>query len=102
LTALRQPVSGILSPAGHCHEYLHELTNFPHAKYDDQADSTSQGLDWFKQSNTKGVLGLNEFFKQETARLRAAGRRSISDSPVLNRAVALREWDRQRGRFGNR
>jgi len=26
-------------------EYLHELTNFPNAKYDDQADSTSQALD---------------------------------------------------------
>ncbi|HXP68601.1 MAG TPA: phage terminase large subunit [Candidatus Dormibacteraeota bacterium] len=30
-------------------EYLHELANFPNAKYDDQADSTSQALDWFKQ-----------------------------------------------------
>jgi hypothetical protein len=26
-------------------EYLHELTTFPSAKYDDQADSTSQALD---------------------------------------------------------
>jgi predicted phage terminase large subunit-like protein len=30
-------------------EYLHELATFPKGKYDDQADSTSQGLDWFKQ-----------------------------------------------------
>ncbi|MGH2396721.1 MAG: phage terminase large subunit, partial [bacterium] len=30
-------------------EYLHELTTFPKSKYDDQADSTSQALDWLKQ-----------------------------------------------------
>ena len=29
--------------------YLHELTTFPKSKYDDQADSTSQALDWQKQ-----------------------------------------------------
>ncbi len=81
--------------------YLHELTSFPNAKYDDQADSTSQALDWFKQSNTKGRLGLHEYFRQETARLQAAGR-PISDSPAINRGAALREWDRQLGRFGNR
>jgi predicted phage terminase large subunit-like protein len=31
-------------------EYLHELTTFPNAKYDDQADSTSQALAWIKQA----------------------------------------------------
>ena len=82
-------------------EHLHELTNFPNAKYGDQADSTSQALDWFKQSNTKGVLGLHEYFKQETARMRAAGR-PISDSPALNRGAPLRERDRRLGRFGDR
>jgi predicted phage terminase large subunit-like protein len=30
-------------------KYLHELTSFPRAKFDDQVDSTSQALDWFKQ-----------------------------------------------------
>ena len=29
-------------------EYIHELTSFPSCKYDDQADSTSQALDWVK------------------------------------------------------
>jgi predicted phage terminase large subunit-like protein len=29
-------------------DYLHELTSFPKGKYDDQADSTSQALDWVK------------------------------------------------------
>ena len=30
-------------------EYLHEMTVFPKGKYDDQADSTAQFLDWFKK-----------------------------------------------------
>ena len=29
-------------------EYLHELTIFPNGRFDDQADSTSQSLDWAK------------------------------------------------------
>jgi hypothetical protein len=82
-------------------EYLHELTSFPNAKYDDQADSTSQALDWFKQSD-KGVLGVNLYYRQEAAKLLAAGGRPISDSPLTNRGAALREWDRRLGRFGNR
>jgi hypothetical protein len=30
-------------------QYLHELTAFPNAKHDDQADSTAQMLDCFKE-----------------------------------------------------
>jgi predicted phage terminase large subunit-like protein len=30
--------------------YVHELITFPYSNHDDQADSTSQFLDWFKQS----------------------------------------------------
>ncbi|MGA8311038.1 MAG: phage terminase large subunit, partial [Terriglobales bacterium] len=30
-------------------EYVHELSAFPNGKYDDQADSTSQALDWVKE-----------------------------------------------------
>ena len=33
-------------------EYLHELTTFPKGKNDDQADSTSQALDWFKNNSS--------------------------------------------------
>jgi predicted phage terminase large subunit-like protein len=29
--------------------YIHELTTFPNGKHDDQADSTSQALDWVKE-----------------------------------------------------
>ncbi len=39
--------------------YVHELTTFPGAKYDDQADSTSQAFDWLKQgTHVYGVLDL--------------------------------------------
>ena len=34
-------------------EYLHELTTFPKGKNDDQADSTSQALDWFKNKQRR-------------------------------------------------
>ena len=30
-------------------DYLHELSAFPNGRYDDQADSTSQALDWIKR-----------------------------------------------------
>ncbi|MGC2195342.1 MAG: phage terminase large subunit [Terriglobales bacterium] len=29
--------------------YIHELVTFPNGKFDDQVDSTSQALDWFKK-----------------------------------------------------
>jgi predicted phage terminase large subunit-like protein len=53
-------------------EFLHELTTFPKGKYDDQADSTSQALDWLKNNFTHGVYGLLEYWKQETERIKAA------------------------------
>jgi len=45
-------------------EYIHELTTFPNARFDDQADSTSQGLDWFKQNSNTRDYGLIEYYKQ--------------------------------------
>jgi hypothetical protein len=53
-------------------EYLHELVVFPNGKYDDQADSTSQALDWFKNNSTKGVYGVLEYEKREAERTKAA------------------------------
>ncbi len=54
-------------------EYLHELASFPNGRHDDQVDSTSQALDWFKQGCLKKkpwveVLDVNNadrFFKDE-------------------------------------
>jgi predicted phage terminase large subunit-like protein len=48
--------------------YLQELTTFPACKYDDQADSTSQALDWVKQ-NTH-VYGVLEYHRQLQLRAR--------------------------------
>jgi predicted phage terminase large subunit-like protein len=44
-------------------EYLHEFATFPKGKYDDQADSTSQALDWFKQPYH--YHGLLELWRQQ-------------------------------------
>lgn len=44
-------------------EYLHELSTFPNGKYDDQVDSTSQALDWFKSSSSSDRLGFIEYLK---------------------------------------
>jgi predicted phage terminase large subunit-like protein len=35
---------------------LHELATFPRSKYDDQADSISQALDWMKQRDTRSEV----------------------------------------------
>jgi hypothetical protein len=44
-------------------EYLHELTTFPNGKFDDQADSTSQALDWYKKNGSWG--GIFALWKEE-------------------------------------
>ena len=45
-------------------EYMHELAGFPNGKYDDQADSTSQALDWFKQSSMDSQYGVLDLFQR--------------------------------------
>ena len=74
-------------------EYLHELTSFPKGKYDDQADSTSQALDWFKQQSMRHVHGLIEYWKQEAEKIKAKTGPSFG-SPSITRGELLREWDR--------
>jgi predicted phage terminase large subunit-like protein len=37
-------------------EYLHELATFPNGAHDDQADSTSQALDWAKNQSAPGYM----------------------------------------------
>jgi predicted phage terminase large subunit-like protein len=46
--------------------YLHELATFPNGKHDDQADSTSQALDWSKQWPSR--LPLEEFHERQLLR----------------------------------
>ena len=47
--------------------YLHELPVFPNGKFDDQVDSTSQALDWFKSSTAQ--FGVLEWFNRELQQL---------------------------------
>jgi len=56
------------SEAGWLAAYLHELTVFPNGKHDDQADSTSQALDWAKQYPAR--LPMEEFHKRQLLRLK--------------------------------
>ncbi len=49
-------------------EYIHELTTFPNAKFDDQTDSTSQALAWTKQRQPG--WGLLEYYCQLTQEIR--------------------------------
>lgn len=43
--------------------YLHEVTTFPNGKHDDQADSTSQALDWVKGQTHR--YALFDYFRRE-------------------------------------
>jgi predicted phage terminase large subunit-like protein len=51
-------------------EYQLELASFPKSKFDDQVDSTSQALDWFKQQRTDSEYGLLELYKREIDQLK--------------------------------
>lgn len=52
-------------------EYLHELVTFPKGRFDDQTDSTSQALDWFKQHFKNYPGGIFEYYRQEAEKVKA-------------------------------
>ncbi|MBZ5501504.1 MAG: phage terminase large subunit, partial [Acidobacteriia bacterium] len=79
-------------------EYLHELASFPKGKYDDQADSTSQALDWFKQKS-KNCGGVHEALRILEAESKSGKPSQLGPGFGFNRRDALLEWDR-RTRFG--
>jgi predicted phage terminase large subunit-like protein len=61
--------------------YLQELTTFPNGKHDDQADSTSQALDWVKQgTHTYPVL---EYMRREALRNGSAIDPALLDDDVF-------------------
>jgi predicted phage terminase large subunit-like protein len=64
--------------------YDHELCGFPWVKKDDQVDSTSQFLAWFRDEGDTG--GLYEYYRQEAEKKRALE----EDRNVLMRAPAGR------------
>ena len=44
-------------------QYVHELATFPNGKHYDQADSTSQALNWFKKRAC--LSGIQQYYKEE-------------------------------------
>ena len=73
-------------------EYLHELTTFPNGTFKEQADSTSQALDWYKRECMTPRYGLFEFYKQEAERIKAGKGRSFGPFSI-SRGEFLRELD---------
>jgi predicted phage terminase large subunit-like protein len=55
-------------------EYLHELTIFPNSKHKDQADSTSQALDWVRQGYWGPGMGIFNYYKKEYEKLVKEGK----------------------------
>jgi predicted phage terminase large subunit-like protein len=79
-------------------EFLQELTTFPRVKHFDQADSTSQLLDWLKGQSTPQYAVAETLKKLYRYGVPTTSARSFppSDSPLINRGAFLREWDRRR------
>jgi len=50
-------------------DYVYELCGFPGLKHDDQVDSTSQFLAWWREEGDPG--GLYHYYEQEAERMRA-------------------------------
>jgi hypothetical protein len=62
-------------------EYLLELTTFPNGKYDDQADSTSQALDWFKNDFANLVYGVLDLARKQKLEMKAQQQAMTSSRP---------------------
>jgi hypothetical protein len=56
---------GILEKSDWLPEFIHEVTTFQNAKYNDQVDSTSQALDWIKHHYIDQEFGLLTVFRRE-------------------------------------
>jgi hypothetical protein len=69
-------------------EYLHELTTFPKGKHDDQADSTSQALDWVRQGDWAAREWRGLFLQARVANLQNIRAR------VAQRNTASNAWER--------
>ncbi len=71
-------------------EYLHEMTIFPNGRFDDQADSTSQALDWAKQQTSASFL--LEVITFETKHTPFASRSHALEGPRWNRVFDDGRW----------
>jgi hypothetical protein len=76
-------------------EYVHEITTFPNAKYDDQADSTSQALAWI--NNQPPRPAALEAVRRELARtLRGNGvPLEIVAARVDSTSEEITEWQKE-------
>ncbi len=76
-------------------EYVHEITTFPNAKYDDQADSTSQALAWI--NNQPPRPAALEVVRRELARtLRGNGvPLEIVAARVDSTPEEITEWQKE-------
>ena len=68
-------------------QYVHELATFPNGKHDDQADSTSQALDWMK-SFPFFEPPIVQFYRKEAEKRKAEQQRTEPDPPPR----LTREW----------
>jgi len=72
-------------------QYLNELTVFPNGRHDDQVDSTSQMLDWFKDGNVPSSnAGIFEYYRQLAGEARASPPRPEPLSMMARRLGILR------------
>ena len=60
-------------------QYVHELATFPNGKHEDQADSTSQVLDWMKSFLFEP--GIVTYYRQEAEKRKAEQQRTEPDPP---------------------
>ena len=74
-------------------EYMHELSSFPKGKYNDQIDSTSQALNWFKQGGRVFPYGYFDYLQQEAKRLEA-------DDPLKPQTITRGQLLEDLDRFG--
>jgi predicted phage terminase large subunit-like protein len=64
-------------------QYLNELTVFPNGRHDDQVDSTTQLLDWFKEGGgPSSNAGLFELYRQRAEELRRGADAGPSGPPA--------------------
>ena len=80
-------------------EYLRELTTFPFGKHDDQADSTSQALDWIK--GRFFTLPVIEYYRREAAKvgLSIDSYGNLGTQEQANNYVAVHETTGQKIRW---
>ena len=55
--------------------YIHELVTFPNGNHDDQADSTSQAINWYKNSSMPHA-GIREYYREQAEKARGLSRHS--------------------------